>query len=114
MKRVALSVSEEIHKAALGMSEKKGESLSSMGDEILMIFGKSEHERISSTLRLLENAEIHPDSLKEAEEMKRRIRIELEPYKELAELFDKEDQRRMMLIDAALDSESGKKGGKKK
>jgi anion-transporting ArsA/GET3 family ATPase len=114
MKRIAVSVGDDVHKAAMRMAEKMEVSISSLGDQIFMIYGKSEYERVSSTLRLLENAEIHPDSLKEAEEMKKRIRIEMEPFKELAEIFDKEDQRRIQVVDAALDEEFGKKGGKKK
>lgn len=122
MAKIVLAVSEEVHEAAKYMAKSLGVTLASLGDGLFTVYGKHEAEIAAQSLRVLDHVEpIDPESRKEAESMKKRLKASMEPYIKLAEIFDLEEERINQIIDDALEKcegnvlliESPKKGGKK-
>jgi len=112
-----LSVGQEVKEAAMKMGKDLGVSVASMGEAILTTFAKTQFERIEKDIRFLENVKVLPGSEQEAEAMMDWLRKEREPFRKLAEIYDREDQRRVEAIEADIEehlaSEKGrKKGGK--
>mgnify|MGYP000955125397 CR=1 FL=1 len=114
MRKIALTVSDEVHQAVMAMGKLLHISVTRMGDEIFTTYGKTEFERISKDLRLLKNVQVEPGYEKEAEAMMERLRKDMEPFKALAEIYDREDERMMAAIEADIEEHIGNKGGKKK
>lgn len=117
MRKIALTVSDDVHKSVMAMGKLLHTSVTRMGDEIFTTYGKTEFEKISNDVRFLENVQVQPGYEQEAAAMVDRLRKGMEPFKELAEIYDREDKRRVEAIEAAIEehlaSEKGrKKGGK--
>ena len=114
MRKIALTVSDDVHKSVMAMGKLLHTSVTRMGDEIFTTYGKTEFEKISNDVRFLENVQVQPGSEQEAAAMVDRLRKDMEPFKELADIYDREDERRMAYINAAIEKHIEIKGGKKK
>ena len=112
--RVMLSVGQEVKEAAMKMGKDLGVSVARMGEEILTTYAKIEFERISQLIRILEAAEVSTGAERDVAAMMDRIRKEREPFRKLAEIYDREDHRRGAAIDAAIDEHLVSEKGRKK
>lgn len=114
-KRLALTVDLEVHKAAMEMAKKRGVSLASMGNEIMLSYGKSQYESACESLQFLENVEGTEEMEEVGEEMKKSIRKDQAAVKALALLYFGmiEEVKEAMVEDGGQNVSKAKSGGKK-